>query len=36
MVAIDKGYVKRQGIEVGYQVLLNSSDCLASVDALLA
>ncbi len=33
MVAIDKGYFKEQGIEVEYQVILNSSDRLASVDA---
>jgi NitT/TauT family transport system substrate-binding protein len=33
MVAIDKGFFKEQGIEVEYQVILNSSDRLASVDA---
>ncbi len=33
MVAIDKGFFKDQGIEVEYQVILNSSDRLASVDA---
>jgi ABC-type nitrate/sulfonate/bicarbonate transport system substrate-binding protein len=33
MVAIDKGYFKEQGLNVEYQVILNSSDRLASVDA---
>ena len=33
MVAIDKGFFKEQGIDVEYQVILNSSDRLASVDA---
>ncbi len=33
MVAIDKGFFKEQGVEVEYQVILNSSDRLASVDA---
>jgi NitT/TauT family transport system substrate-binding protein len=33
MVAIDKGFFKEQGLEVEYQVILNSSDRLASVDA---
>jgi NitT/TauT family transport system substrate-binding protein len=33
MVAIDKGFFKQQGVEVEYQVILNSSDRLASVDA---
>jgi len=33
MVAIDKGFFKDQGVEVEYQVILNSSDRLASVDA---
>jgi NitT/TauT family transport system substrate-binding protein len=33
MVAIEKGFFKEQGIEVEYQVILNSSDRLASVDA---
>ncbi len=33
MVAIDKGFFKELGIDVEYQVILNSSDRLASVDA---
>jgi NitT/TauT family transport system substrate-binding protein len=33
MVAIDKGYFKEQGLDIEYQVILNSSDRLASVDA---
>lgn len=33
MVAIDKGYFKEQGLDIDYQVILNSSDRLASVDA---
>jgi NitT/TauT family transport system substrate-binding protein len=33
MVAIDKGYFREQGLDVEYQVILNSSDRLASVDA---
>jgi NitT/TauT family transport system substrate-binding protein len=33
MVAIDKGFFKEHGVEVEYQVILNSSDRLASVDA---
>jgi NitT/TauT family transport system substrate-binding protein len=33
MVAIDKGYFKDQGLDIEYQVILNSSDRLASVDA---
>src|SRR4051812_3472872 len=33
MVAIDKGFFKEQGIDVEYQVILNSSDRLASIDA---
>ncbi len=33
MVAIDKGFFKEQGLDVEYQVILNSSDRLASVDA---
>jgi NitT/TauT family transport system substrate-binding protein len=33
MVAIDKGYFKQQGLDIEYQVILNSSDRLASVDA---
>jgi NitT/TauT family transport system substrate-binding protein len=33
MVAIDKGFFKEQGIDIDYQVILNSSDRLASVDA---
>jgi NitT/TauT family transport system substrate-binding protein len=33
MVAIDKGFFKQRGLDVEYQVILNSSDRLASVDA---
>lgn len=33
MVAIDKGFFKEQGVDVQMQVILNSSDRLASVDA---
>ena len=33
MVAIDKGFFKEQGLDIEYQVILNSSDRLASVDA---
>ena len=33
MVAIDKGYFKEQALDIEYQVILNSSDRLASVDA---
>jgi NitT/TauT family transport system substrate-binding protein len=33
MVAIDKGFFKQQGLDIDYQVILNSSDRLASVDA---
>src|SRR6187399_3005296 len=33
MVAIDKGFFKEAGVDVEYQVILNSSDRLASVDA---
>ncbi len=33
MVAIDKGFFREQGLDVEYQVILNSSDRLASVDA---
>ena len=33
MVAIDKGFFKEQGVDIEYQVILNSSDRLASVDA---
>jgi NitT/TauT family transport system substrate-binding protein len=33
MVAIDKGFFKELGVDVEYQVILNSSDRLASVDA---
>ena len=33
MVAIDKGFFKQQGLDIEYQVILNSSDRLASVDA---
>jgi NitT/TauT family transport system substrate-binding protein len=31
--AIDKGFFKEQGVDIEYQVILNSSDRLASVDA---
>jgi NitT/TauT family transport system substrate-binding protein len=33
MVAIDKEFFKEQGLDIEYQVILNSSDRLASVDA---
>ena len=33
MVAVDKGYFKAQGIDVGYQVILASGDRLATVTA---
>jgi NitT/TauT family transport system substrate-binding protein len=33
MIAVDKGYFKAQGLDVGYQVILASGDRLASVTA---
>jgi NitT/TauT family transport system substrate-binding protein len=33
MLAVDKGYFKEQGLDVSYQVILASSDRLASVDS---